>query len=59
MSQKRKYTLRVRFINGVAFHKHTYEAPDMETAVKCGYDHVKSFNPGIPVMEFIVLQKEL
>lgn len=53
-----KFTLRIKFAGGAAYHKSSYEAPDMETAVKCGYDEAKKANPGIPVVEFQVTARD-
>ena len=53
-----KYSLRVKYTGGAAYHKYSYEAPDMETAVKCGYDYARRENPGIPIMEFQVFNRE-
>lgn len=53
-----KYSLRVKYAGSAAYYKYSYDAPDMETAVKCGYDWAKSENQGIPIIEFIVSAKD-
>lgn len=50
----KSFTVRVKFQGDVAYHKYGYDAPDMETAVKCGYDHAKSSKPGQSVVEYQV-----
>lgn len=53
-----KYSLRVKYAGGVAYHKFSYEAPDMEFAVKSGYEFAKTQNPGIPIVQFIVESRD-
>ena len=54
----RKFILRIKFAGGSAYHKSSFEAPDMETAVKCGYDEAKKVSPGIPVVDFQVTARD-
>lgn len=53
----KKYTLRFRLEGNAAFTKVIFEAPDMELAVKCGYDFAKGMH-GIAIVEFRVSHNE-
>jgi hypothetical protein len=53
-----KFIIRVKYAGGAAYHKHSFEAPDMEFAVKSGYDFAKAQNPGIPIMEFHITARD-
>lgn len=53
----KKYTVRFRLVGQAAFTKVVYEAPDMEIAVKCGYDFAKGMH-GIAIADFQVVAKD-
>jgi len=53
----KKFIVRYRLKGEVAYRKTTLELPDMEFAVKCGYDHAKGLH-GVPVVELHVVDKD-
>lgn len=54
----KKYTLQWKLVGEPAYRKSGFEAPDMEHAVKCGYDFAKGMH-GVPIIEFRVWEKTL
>jgi len=53
----KKFTIRYRLKDEATYRKTTLELPDMEFAVKAGYDCARGMH-GVPVVELLVTQED-